>query len=305
MLFFLPSCTKEVIIDIPGYQEQLVVDGTIETDGFPIVLLSRSRNIYASTSLQDYLSSFVSDATVQVGNGSVNIQLQLMSISDLPIESKKKVAEMLKVELNEVVFLPIQVYSTTENSIKGEMGKSYTLTILDKGKTYTGTTSLLQPVALDNIYWKEESGLSGFGWCMARLSDPPNEYNAYKWEVKRINTLSNGQPWDVIFRSGNDPYFDDEFFNGLTFEFDTRYPKKDTTLADELQRYYKLGDTVVIKMSRVDKYVHEYFDKRDAQLSSTGNPFASPVNIPSNISGGCLGVWAGISPWYDTLICVE
>jgi hypothetical protein len=26
------------------------------------------------------------------------------------------------------------------------------------------------------------------------------------------------------------------------------------------------------------------------------------VNIPSNIPG-VLGIWAGISPWYDTLAC--
>ena len=40
------SCTKEVQIDIPGYQEQLVVDGRIETGQPAIVLLSKSANVY-------------------------------------------------------------------------------------------------------------------------------------------------------------------------------------------------------------------------------------------------------------------
>ena len=51
LLVLLFSCTKEVKIDIPGYKAELVVDGRIETNGFPIVLLSRSANIYSETDL--------------------------------------------------------------------------------------------------------------------------------------------------------------------------------------------------------------------------------------------------------------
>ena len=29
----------------------------------------------------------------------------------------------------------------------------------------------------------------------------------------------------------------------------------------------------------------------------------SEINVPSNIQGGALGVWAGFAPVYDTLIC--
>lgn len=304
-MFTLISCTKEVKIDIPGFEEQLVVDGKIETDKFPVVILSMSQNIYSPTDLQAYLATFVGDANVSVGNGTETVALELYSIADLPLESRKTVAEMLRLELNEINFLPIPVYSTTNEALRGELGKTYTLSIDYQSRSYTAETSLLIPVPLADAYWKADDENPLYGRCFARLSDPAGVYNAYKWEVKRINTLSNGQPYDVIFRSGSDPYFDDEFWDGLTFEFDTRYPKRDTSQADEYQRHYKLGDTVVIKMSRIERAVHEFFDKRDAQLNSAGNPFASPVNLPSNIKGGCLGVWAGISPWYDTLYCFE
>jgi hypothetical protein len=39
-------------------------------------------------------------------------------------------------------------------------------------------------------------------------------------------------------------------------------------------------------------------------MQTGGNPFASPTNIQTNIKGGALGVWAGFSTFYDTLICV-
>lgn len=40
------SCSKEVEIDIPGYTAEIVVDGTIETDQNPLLLLSTSADIY-------------------------------------------------------------------------------------------------------------------------------------------------------------------------------------------------------------------------------------------------------------------
>ena len=39
------SCTKEVQIDIPGYKDQLVIDGSIETGQPAIVLLSKTNNV--------------------------------------------------------------------------------------------------------------------------------------------------------------------------------------------------------------------------------------------------------------------
>jgi hypothetical protein len=53
----------------------------------------------------------------------------------------------------------------------------------------------------------------------------------------------------------------------------------------------------------MDRAVFEFLEKKYVQISSAGNPFATPANIPTNITGGALGVWAGFSPWYDTLIC--
>lgn len=303
---FLVGCTKEVNIEIQGFEQQLVVEGTIETAGFPIVLLSRSQDVYAPTNIGSYLSSFVSDATVSVTNGTQTVQLSLFSINDLPEASKKTVAELLKLEYNEVGFLPILVYSTTDPSMIGEVGKSYTLNIVHQGKNYSGITSILPPVALDNLTWKPENSNPNYGLSYALLSDPPNEYNAYKWQAKRINIQANGEELDTLFRKGQNGYFDDRFFDGLTFEFDApnRQEIKNPNHLVEYKRYYKLGDSVVVKMSRIDEAAFNFFDKKDAQVGSAGNPFATPVNVPSNISGGALGIWVGVSPWYDTLYCI-
>lgn len=301
-LLVLISCTKEVQIDIPGYQEQVVVDGRIETGGFPIVMLSKSQNVYAPTDLAAYISSFISDAEVTVSNGSQSFALQLISVNSLPLESQKTVAEMLKVTLNELQLLPIQVYSTTDPLSIGEVGKTYTLTINHQGKSYAGSTTLLTPVALNNLYWKPDDSNSDYGYSWANLTDPAGEFNGYKWEAKRINHTSTGEYLDDLYKRAG--YFKDQYFDGLTFEFAVENPlkRKDTTHLEAYKRFYRVGDTVVIKLSRLDYATYDFFDKKSAQLGNGGNPFATPVNIPSNISGA-LGIWAGISPWYDTLAC--
>jgi hypothetical protein len=41
----LNSCSKEVKIDIPGFDEQIVIDGSIETGTPAIIFLSNSKDI--------------------------------------------------------------------------------------------------------------------------------------------------------------------------------------------------------------------------------------------------------------------
>ena len=305
LAFLLFSCTKEVNIEIPGYKEQLVVEGRIETGGFPIVLLSKSQNVYASTSLLSYLGSFIDNASVSVSNGQQTIELELFYVNDLPVETQKTIAEILRVELHEVIFLPVPIYSTTNTSMIGEIGKTYTLSIVENGKNYSGSTTLLPPVPLQHVYWKPSNENQEYGLIIGRLADPANEYNAYKWEAKRITPQQNGQPMDTLFRRAPGSYFDDRFFDGITFEFETynRQRKKDDTHLEEFRRYYRLGDVVVAKFSRLDRDVFEFYNKMNEQQGNMGNPFAVPVNVPSNVSGA-LGVWAGVSTWFDTVVCV-
>ncbi len=298
------SCSKEIQIDIPGYQEQLVVDGRIDLGGFPIVILTKSKNIYAASNFSEYIASMIFDATISVENGTEEVNLELISVSQLPLESQYRVAEMLKIEYELLPLIPFQVYSSTNPQIKGEVGKTYTLKINHNNKLYEGATQLLQPVALDYSNWKPDVTNPQYGTLISRLTDPANARNAYKWEVKLITAKLNGQPRDVIFRSSDSPYFADDYFDGLSFEFETRYHAKDTTYPEGYRRHYKYGDSLVIKMSRVDDLVFDFFEKKEAQGESAGNPFATPVNIPSNLNNGALGIWAGFAPWYDTIYCI-
>jgi hypothetical protein len=298
------SCSKEVKIHIPGFASQLVVDGTIETNGNPLVLLSQSANIYSETNLSSYLNNFITNADVKVVHGLDTFNLSPMNIGDLPLASQKKLAEMLEIGYGETILLPIKVYSNIE--LIGTANSSYELIIDYNSKTYKSTTFIPLPSTLENLYWKPEISNPLYGKSWARLSDNSTQYDAYKWEVRRINKNSENEDLDLIFRKTNDAYFDDRFFNGQSFDFsyDNPLKRKDSTHLLEYKRYFRMGDSVVVKFSKMDLNTFTFFQKKSAQLSSNGNPFGSPINITSTISGGALGIWAGFSPYYDTLYCI-
>jgi len=306
ILSCLSSCTKDVKIAIPGYTEELVIDGRIETGQPPIVLLSKTKDIYSPTDLDAFLNGFISGATVTVSDGTTTVQLDEICSDDLPPGTEAIAAELFGIPEEELANYHICAYTTFNTAIWGQVGKTYALTVVYDGKTYTSSTQILQPVSLDEVFWKEEADAPGNGYSWAKLSDPGNQYDAYHWEVKRINLQSDGLPRDKNFKKTYSPVFDDEFINGTTFEFAYENPMSwdDESVPDDLKGYYQQGDSVVIKFSKLDRNVYEFLEKKILQLQTNGNPFASPTSIPTNIQGGALGIWAGYSPAYDTLYCV-
>ena len=302
LLLLFVSCTKEVEIAIPGYEEQIVIDGSIKTGQPAIVLLSTTANIYSPTNLEAYLSGFISGATVVVSDGNITETLVEICTDNLPPGTEELAAAFFGLPVDELINLNLCGYFST--SIVGEVGKTYSLDVQVNGEIYTSVTSILQPTALDSLYWKPEAPLEDHGWSWATLSDPPGSYDAYVWEVQRLNTLPDGSRDPIVYKPFG-PYFDDAFFDGLTFEFAYENPINifDEEVDQAYRGYYPQGDTILVTFSKIGEAEFNFFEKKYNQMYTAGNPFATPTNIPTNIVGGALGVWAGFSPTSDTLIC--
>ena len=296
LIMGLNSCSKEVKIDIPGFDEQIVIDGSIETGTPAIIFLSNSKDIYAPTDINSYLSGFISGATVTVSNGTITDTLTEICTDNLPAGFESIASAFFGLPIEQLVNLHLCAYVST--GIVGEVGKTYTLKVLYNNKTYISSTKIENPTALDNLFWREQANLPGYGFSWAKITDSPIMGDAYRWEVKNLGDLFYSKPFQ--------PFTDDRFYNGKTFEFSVENPMsfKDQTIENQYKGYYKLGDTIVVKFSKLGKKEYQFFEKKYNQIYSGGNPFATPTNIPTNIEGGALGIWAGFSPWYDTLICV-
>lgn len=304
VLLFQVACQKEVIIDIPGYEEKMVFEGRIETGLPPLLLISKTKDIYAPTDLNTVLSSFVSGAQVKMIVDSDTVELNELCSNNLPSGSEEAFASFFGVDVEDLSFLNICLYTTLNPSFTGQVGKSYQLNIEINGEFYSAETKIVNPVYLDSVYWKEDPNLENNGFCWANLSDPLGVFNAYFWESKRINLNSDGLSIDSRFEPTFSPTTDDEFFDGLSFEFGYENPHNfDNDSIPEQRGFYQLGDTVVIKFSSIDEQAYDFLEKKYIQLQSSGSPFASPINLPTHFTNGALGSWIGYAPTFDTMYC--
>ena len=277
--FLLQSCEKEITIDLPEAEKKVVVEGVIEQDRHPYVLLTRSSPYFAT--IEDFTNNlFVTDATVIVSDGIIT--------------------DTLQGGLNFEIYKPNPVFAYSSDLITGEVGKIYYLTVIADGKTLTATTTIPTPIPLDSLWFKEDLGATddSLGFIWAHLTDPDTMGNSYRWFSQIFGKQQRLLPADGSV-------FNDKFINGQSFDF--AYDPSDDPLdpeePDELPLFYfGVGDTVVVKFCTIDRKTYNFLNSLENIRFANGNPFASPASVFTNIEGGGLGGWCGYGASYDTVV---
>lgn len=308
---FFSSCEKDIEIELPEFAPGLVVEGRIESEQPPFIILTKSMGYFEATDINSFLNSFVHDAKVSVSSDGKNYPLPELCLNDLPAGFKPLAASFLGIDESDLAGINYCIYTVpiaelfTGNFLKGEVGKAYSLTIESEGKTYTATTKIPELVPLDSVWFSLDGEDTVYGFAWGQLTDPDTLGNSYRWAAKRINTRPDGSPKDGEFVHSMGSAFNDEFVNGKSFEFGYdrghRPSEEGEKEEGERQHFYKLDDTIVIKFSTIEKPVMDFIRKYETETWTNGNPFASPSSIPTNIKGGAFGLWAGYGVSYDTI----
>ena len=187
------------------------------------------------------------------------------------------------------------------NSLTGQVGNSYTLTIVQGGKTYTATTTIPTPVALDSLWFEVQGTLDSLGYIWAHLNEPAATVDYYRWFAMRLNK-------DASFIAPFGSAIEDRFFNGQSFDFAYNRGMAPNSDAEDDNNgeawYFKTEDTVVVKFASIDQASFDFWRSYETQVMSEGNPFAAPGSIKTNIlpEGEALGVFCGYGVFLDTLI---
>lgn len=305
LMFVAFSCAKPVKVNIPGYIEKVVIEGSIETGSFPFVLISKNKNVYSPTTQQEALGGYLSGAKVWVSDGDTTIQLTEICTNNLPNGMDTAVANFLGVPVNILSQVTICAYVGLDGNFIGQVGKTYSLKVEFEGKVYEASSTIVNPVNLTNSFWKEDQKIANYGLLHHTLQDPPVERNAYMYEVKRLNVDSTGQPKDKRFFKAFMCYFDDEFFNGISFEFfqDNPTTYEDKTIDEKYRGYFHKGDTIEVKFSAYEHRLFRFLNGIMQQKMAGGSPFSLPTNAEGNFSNGALGAWIAFSPSFSTTVC--
>lgn len=277
----LAGCEKAVDFELEDTPDKLVVEATIENDEPPVVVLTRSLNYFSKVSPQLLAESFVHDAVVEVSNGVKTHRL-------------KEYTTPLGGGYN-LYYYSIDS-SNLSTAFTGALNTAYSLRIVAAGEEYRSSTTIPERTKrIDSLWWEPmpRDSVEGKVVVMVRSTDRPGfgDYVRY-WTKKNEEPLLPG------FQS----VFDDLVIDGTTYELEVEPGINRNEGWDDEERSFRRGDTVLFKLSNIDKATYDFWRTLEFNYTSVGNPFSTPIKVLGNISNGALGYFGGYASQYRRLI---
>jgi len=278
---FILGCEKKVDFKLHDQPDKIVVEGIIENDQPPVVILTKSVSYFSKISADILNNSFVHGADVFVSNGALTHKLKEYS---RPLG-------------NNVSFYYYSVDSSNlSTAFVGQLNHQYSLKIIAEGKEYTATTTIPNLTKrIDSVWWKKPPVTSDSTKViiMVRATDPPG-YGDYV----RYYTKTNREPFYPPLNST----FDDYFIDGTTYELQIEKGVDRNLSVDFNENFFRRGDTVGLKLSNIDKATYDFWRTMEFSYSSLGDPFSTPTKVLSNIEGDALGYFGGYASQYRSII---
>ena len=256
----LLSCSGDYL---PEQNDELVVEGWIEDNGFPVVILTKNINISNKYQSLDSLSScIVRWAKVTVSDGEKSVVLTGRYMKG---------------------YTPPYIYTTSH--FRGEAGKTYQLTVEYGDFHATATTTIPKTQKIDELSVERCAQSDTLYQISLRYNDDEAEQNYYQ-----IFTRVGGR--DVR-----------QYLAAYLGTIDNRVVKPKTKIPVYRGRdintldytpYYTINDTVAVKFAHIDSTSYNFWYDYTRNLTTAGNMFfATAASLRSNIIGG-TGYWCGM-----------
>jgi hypothetical protein len=235
------SCQKVIKLDLGNQTGQMVIEANF-TDQVSTQVVKLSRNV-PFTSTNTYPP--VTGATVTMDNHHGRI----------------------------ITFNETSPGSYSVDSIGGIYGRSYTMSVVSGGTTYTANSTMSNLVALDSIaslnnIFDNKTNTRMISVYFQDPSGVPNYYRFILW-------VNNVQVKDVFA-------FDDQFFDGKYVNFNLQQNDIDI----------HPGDTVKVEMQCIDKPVYTYWFTLSQQQANNPGGQIAPSNPPTNFTPIVLGYFS-------------
>lgn len=287
----LAGCETEIDVDLPEYSPKIVIEGMIENGQPARVVLSRSIPYLATIDI-----NYIWEQVIITGDSA-----QVFLTTDA--------GETEQLQYQYCYESPLYMAFVSQN-IKGEENMGYTLTVRFRGETYTAHTTIPNTFDLDSIGFDHSSELLNDSMASIRLllTDDGSKENYYAFSCKVQCPTLHDRLWVSTIPNA----FDDQTFNGLTFNYEITRAGVSTFMmqdmsVEELRDFTRLtfrpGDTVFVRHSLMDYDSYRFMITGGTEAIFGTNPFTNPAPVVSNIQGkNVLGAWCGYASKIDTLI---
>lgn len=303
----LQACTTIIEVDdLPQPKQEIVVEGSIENERPPFILLTRNSPFFGGISLSDLSQYFVHQANIKIWNRTDTVQLIEFCSNDLPVSLRKQMAALFGFHVSDTTRIPnVCVYTLpgifdyllsgdTAGMFLGKTHTTYHLRIEVEGKIMTSKTTIPGLVHLDPLTWRphQDPRKDSLVSVFINFRDPDTLGNHYRYFTKR-----NSEPF---YRPLSASVYDDLIVNGQYISLPLeRGMNPQHPIDPDTYGYFWKGDTVTLRWSHIDRKSYEFWSTLESDNGDS--PFGSPVLIKSNIQGG-LGVWCGYATVYQTII---
>lgn len=255
---FLASCEGDIS---HSYQPEIIVEGSIDEGGHPLVMLGQSIPINANGGKVDLTQYIVRWAKVTVSDGENEV--------------------ILTGKYNSRYFPPF-IYTTT--TMQGVAGKTYTLKVEYEGKLITAETTILPKIPLEGIQISPCADNDTLYQIKATFTDPKDQKNYYKLFTQVLNKES-------CYYSSFLGVMDDSALGDKT-EIPVHRGMRFTDNGN-FTPYYNYEDVVQIKFAQISKEGFDFWSSYENEVNFSSNLFFPVLqNLNSNIKGG-KGIWCG------------
>lgn len=256
------SCSKDIVLESA---KSIVVEGWVDAEGFPVVILTRSLpvmiNRYNGVDLDDLSNYVVRWAKVTVSDGE---------------------SEVILTGGSDKNYFPPYIYTTGD--IKGVAGKTYNLKVETDDQIITATTTIPDnPPAIDSIVFSSVSTDASLIGINVYIKDNPGIHDYYKSFY--VTDLNNPHFVSSALGVVDDALADSAFVMQII---------RDWNVVDmNINAYYQKGTDVVLKIATMDSISYKFWQGYEDRIR-LGSSFvtSTTTNIPTNINGG-VGYWCG------------
>ncbi len=292
LILLFSGCEREITIQLPEPPNAITIEGYIENDSFPVVILTKSIQYFEPINMNNLTNIFVKGAKVQVVVDNDTIALHEFTAPQ-PGGSA------------------ITIY--TNPLLIGKTGKTYALLVETGDQKLSAITTIPDIVPIDSFNFEKVDSTNtiflpekhdSLYRLLGYFKDPAGQTDYYRyWTSRTSMRLAYLNALSPYTENGNSAFktdfLDGQYMNGAWL---VGSKVRGDTLAED-EEYFKYGDTVSVKWGKIDKAQYDFWDTYTNNLNGSG-PFSPPIIVKTNVKGG-NGIWAGIAAVYYKGIVVK
>lgn len=315
------SCQKVIDIDATAQEDQYVVEGSIDVNTWPSVVLTKTGFLYDPINVEALEEAYIHNAKVEVSNGTstttlseicyknydffittelidslaalggVSPQVLQLYLASLSNEQMDSLVQTFGISSDITDNIPLVcIYSIpSDSTFFGEAGKTYTLNIEKDGDVITSTTTIPVLFPIDSMTYKYNENHPQYASAIVNVTFPDNQALG-----KYVKFGSRKQNENYYFGMLGGSVYSDAAFEGaasISLPLEARQVEDDNRPLGT-DRQFEKGDTAFLLWRNIDKATYDFLYTLENDGGAT--PFSSPTKILSNINGG-LGLWAGFN----------